>query len=265
MKHLTWIALLLSLSAYASVTTSNMSLLIPSVGETDYPTSISTSFNLIDAHDHSSGKGVTLGTNAVPTAALQASAVTTAKINDSAVTTAKVNDAAVTLAKLASDVAASLVPAGSVMSYVGTSAPTGWLMCDGSAVSRVTYAALFAVIGTSHGSGDGSTTFNLPDYRGRFLRGLDGSAGRDPDDSSRTAMNSGGNTGDAVGSVQSDQFGSHSHTVSNLLNPNYSFREGSGTILFNANLGGSPAATVSSAGGNETRPKNAFVNFIVKH
>lgn len=54
-----------------------------------------------------------------------------------------------------------------VSDFAGTSAPTGWLLCDGTAVSRTTYAALFAVISTVYGVGDGSTTFNLPDGRGR--------------------------------------------------------------------------------------------------
>lgn len=59
------------------------------------------------------------------------------------------------------------VPTGVMHMYGGSSAPTGWLMCDGTAVSRTTYAALFAVTGTSFGVGNGSTTFNLPDLRGR--------------------------------------------------------------------------------------------------
>jgi microcystin-dependent protein len=65
-----------------------------------------------------------------------------------------------------------IIPPGSVFPYAGASAPSGWLICDGSAVSRTTYAGLFAVLSTSHGSGDGSTTFNLPDYRWTFLRGM---------------------------------------------------------------------------------------------
>ena len=64
-----------------------------------------------------------------------------------------------------------VVPAGSVQAFAGTTPPTDWLICDGRAVSRTVYADLFAAIGTAHGSGDGSTTFNLPDYRGQFLRG----------------------------------------------------------------------------------------------
>lgn len=66
---------------------------------------------------------------------------------------------------------ASGVPTGSMVPYVGATAPTGWLLCDGSNVSRITYAALFAVIGTRAGVGDGSTTFALPDMKDRFLAG----------------------------------------------------------------------------------------------
>jgi microcystin-dependent protein len=59
-------------------------------------------------------------------------------------------------------------PTGVITEYGGSSAPTGWLLCDGAAVSRTTYANLFAVIGTTYGIGDNSTTFNVPDRRGRF-------------------------------------------------------------------------------------------------
>jgi microcystin-dependent protein len=65
-------------------------------------------------------------------------------------------------------VAADPVPTGAILPYGGSSAPTGFLLCDGSAVSRTTYAALFTAISTAFGAGDGSTTFNLPDLRGRF-------------------------------------------------------------------------------------------------
>src|SRR5215469_16888224 len=56
-------------------------------------------------------------------------------------------------------------PTGSFIPFAGATAPSGWLMCDGSAVSRTTYSALYAVIGTAYGAGDGSTTFNLPDMQ----------------------------------------------------------------------------------------------------
>ena len=66
---------------------------------------------------------------------------------------------------------APLIPAGMIIAWGGTSTPSGWLECDGSAISRTTYAALFAALSTDFGSGDGSSTFNIPDVRGRFLAG----------------------------------------------------------------------------------------------
>lgn len=69
---------------------------------------------------------------------------------------------------------------GQVCYFALPNAPTGFLPLDGRAISRTTYAALFAAIGTTYGSGDGSTTFNLPDARGEFLRGVDNGRGVDP-------------------------------------------------------------------------------------
>ena len=66
----------------------------------------------------------------------------------------------------------SYVPTGVVQYYSGTAAPAGWLLCDGTAYSRTTYAALFAIIGTGYGAGNGSTTFNVPDFRGRMPIGV---------------------------------------------------------------------------------------------
>lgn len=68
------------------------------------------------------------------------------------------------------------IPPGAVMSFAMSAAPVGWLPCDGAAISRTTYASLFAVVGVIHGAGDGSNTFNVPDLRGEFIRGW--SAGR---------------------------------------------------------------------------------------
>ena len=64
-------------------------------------------------------------------------------------------------------------PVGCINLYAGSTAPTGWLICDGSAVSRTTYANLFSVIGTTYGAGDGSTTFNVPNLKGKVPVGLD--------------------------------------------------------------------------------------------
>ena len=154
-----------------------------------------------------------------------------------------------------------LVPPGTVVAYAGDTAPPGWLLCDGSVVSRTQYSALFAAIGTAHGSGDGATTFNLPDYRGRFLRGVDGGAGRDPDNSLRTAMNPGGNITNTVGSVQGDEFKAHTHTYA-LRNSWHQREIRNEYEYFWAN---ERTANTGSTGGSETRPVNAYVNWIIKY
>ena len=71
------------------------------------------------------------------------------------------------------DLLAATVPTGGVMSYIAATAPTGWLLCDGAAVSRTTYADLFTVISTTYGVGNGTTTFNVPNLKGRVPVGLD--------------------------------------------------------------------------------------------
>jgi microcystin-dependent protein len=165
---------------------------------------------------------------------------------------------------------ANAAPPGSVIAYMGTNAPLGWLLCDGSAVSRANYPALWAAIGTSCGAGDSSTTFNLPDLRGVFLRGVNGlrsDSFADPDaNTQRTSIFTGGNTGNAVGSYQGDEFASHSHAQYVTAN------SGSGTGIRQDWAGDIPALgaypqgiNTGGAGGNETRPKNAYVNYIIKY
>lgn len=151
-------------------------------------------------------------------------------------------------------------PTGTVLPYAGTTAPSGYLLANGAAVSRTTYASLFAVIGTSFGAGDGTTTFNLPDLRGRFVRGMDNGAGRDPNAATRTAMASGGNTGDNIGSVQADDIKSHSHrlAVQNLS------AGGSGARYGDPYSPGTSTWTtggIESTGGAETRPINIYLNY----
>lgn len=97
----------------------------------------------------------------------------TAHLSDGEVTTATLASSAVTYAKLASDILQVLVPIGSVIPFGGSSAPSSqWLICDGTAVSRSTYSALFAAIGTGFGVGNNTTTFNIPDLRGRTAVGV---------------------------------------------------------------------------------------------
>lgn len=165
---------------------------------------------------------------------------------------------------------------GAVLAFPSLVEPVGFLYCDGRAVSRVTYSELFNKIGTSHGTGDGSTTFNLPDYRGYFLRGLDGTANRDPDKASRTAMNTGGNTGNNIGSVQDDSFESHTHiqdshnhvlplTVQVSSGGTFSHVGGGSETYVTNPATNSTIATNQNTGGNETRPKNAYVGYFIRY
>lgn len=110
----------------------------------------------------------------------------------------------------------SIFPPGIIWEYGGSSAPTGWLLCDGSAVSRTTYANLFAVVGTAYGSGDGSTTFNLPDKRGKFSVGADGTYARGSTGGSTTTSSAGSHnhTGSAgATTLTTSQIPSHTHTA----------------------------------------------------
>jgi microcystin-dependent protein len=90
------------------------------------------------------------------------------------------------------------VPAGALMAYAGTTEPAGWLFCYGQAISRTTYARLFAAISTTHGAGDGSTTFNVPDIRGRVIAGQDDMGGSSAD---RLTGVSGSVNGDTMGAA----------------------------------------------------------------
>ena len=102
--------------------------------------------------------------------------------------------------------ALEVFPKGMISPYGGASAPTGWLMCDGSAVSRTTYSALFAVIGTAYGSGDSSTTFNVPDLLGRTPIGAGSGSGL-------TARTLGQKVGVESTVLTSSHIPQHSHTI----------------------------------------------------
>lgn len=111
---------------------------------------------------------------------------------------------AVTTAKLATATVQLLTPTGVINQYAGSTAPTGWLLCDGSAVSRATYADLFAIVGTTYGAGNGSSTFNLPNLLGRVIVGRD---------ASQTEFDVLGETGGAkTVTLDSTMIPSHQHT-----------------------------------------------------
>ena len=98
---------------------------------------------------------------------------------------------------------------GGIVPFTSTTPPSGWLLCDGSAVSRTTYADLFAVVGVTFGSGDGSTTFNLPDLAGRVIAGYAASGSRLTSPNQQTNAATGGS-----------QTSSHSHGAGTLANSN---------------------------------------------
>jgi microcystin-dependent protein len=119
--------------------------------------------------------------------------------------------ASVGLAALANDVTGVLVPTGMVVPFAGSSTPAGWLMCYGQAVSRATYSALFANVGTTYGSGDGSSTFNLPDLRGRSVFGKDDMGGSA---ANRVTSGNSGIAGATLGAAGGDErMHQHDHTV----------------------------------------------------
>ena len=170
------------------------------------------------------------------------------------------------------------VPVGTILTFGASTPPSGFLECNGSAISRSTYASLFSILSTTHGAGDGSSTFNLPDLRGQFVRGWDNSAGVD---ASRV-----------FGSTQTDQNKNHTHTTDSVtltggirkISEGF-LSGGSATGVFtktsdgnNSITGSSSTSPVggvdfdgthshtisSSGGGTEARPKNVALMYIIK-
>lgn len=158
--------------------------------------------------------------------------------------------------------ALSGVPTGGIVAWSSASIPSGFLLCDGTSYTRATYPALYSIIGNAYGTASG-TTFNVPDMRGRFLRGRDAGVARDPDRASRTASATGGNTGDNLGSIQGSDFISHYHGYNSVVDAynwsNYGSVRTTPNTTYNSN------SSTNASGGSETRPINAYVNFIIKY
>lgn len=143
----------------------------------------------------------------------------------------------------------SLVPPGAFMymAFTGT-IPTGWLLCNGAAVSRTTYATLFAAIGTAWGTGDGVSTFNLPEGRGEFMRGFDNGRGID--------------SGRVFGVSQAEMVGPHFHPIAGF---GCSLTAGGTATASDNPPGGSPATkNTSNNSGTENRPRNITGNLLIK-
>lgn len=156
--------------------------------------------------------------------------------------------AAAAAATQAAAIAAARVRPGVIEMFGADEAPTGYLACDGAAVSRATYADLFEAIGTVHGVGDGATTFNVPDLRGEFVRGWDDGRGVD--------------AGRAFASAQADELKSHVHQVSPPTST-----DDTAAGLTSTGTGGAEVITpynTGATGGAETRPRNVALLFIIK-
>lgn len=207
----------------------------------------------------------TISNNSITTAKIADANVTTAKIADANVTTEKIADANVTTAKLADgsvtqsklNSSVTLVPTGAIMPFAMNSAPSGWLAADGSAINRSVYATLFSAIGTTYGTGDGSTTFNLPDLRGIFVRGA----------GSQTI--SGITYNKTFGAKETDAMQGHIHSFNGA--PWYSGSNSNGGAGPVSTGSGNPIGNPSSDGTNgiprtasETRPANIALLYCIK-
>jgi microcystin-dependent protein len=137
---------------------------------------------------------------------------------------------------------ANIVPVGTgPIPFSGVVAPTGWVFCQGQQLSRITYKALYEVIGTTYGAGDGSTTFHLPDARGRYILG-------------KAASGTGSTLGGTFGSLDhTHSEGSHSHTFSGTTSANGGFSSSTGSGGGQTtSSGGSHSHSVSGSTSNET-------------
>lgn len=169
-------------------------------------------------------------------------------------------------------IANNLDSPGTIKSFAFETVPTGFLECDGSAISRTTYANLFSAIGTVFGAGDGATTFNIPDLRGEFLRGWDHGRGADPDAAGRA------NGGDAVGSTQESAQQQITGSFGDVMATNNTAASSSGAFDHN------PVVNSGQAGPNsreilrpqfdnsavartstEDRPRNISMMFCIKY
>lgn len=161
--------------------------------------------------------------------------------------------------------AQAIVPAGTIAPFGGPAekVPQGWMLCDGLELSTARYPRLYKAIGKAWGS-SGSDKFRVPDLQGLFLRGVDGSGERDPDKASRIPIAPGANEKAAVGSYQPDGLKSHNHYLKYFRD--YPARGGNAVFAVTPGYQGHPGSDYTEAtGGSETRPKNAYVNYIIKY
>ncbi len=197
--------------------------------------------------------------NGITANEIASGAVGSDEIAANSITGGKIADGSIDIAELTAALQRRLVPPGTIAPYGGASAPAGWFFCHNQLLDRTTYSDLYDAIGTAWGTTNG-TNFRVPDLRGLFLRGRAAGHITDPDRNNRTVISAGGNTGDNVGSYQLDMYKAHTH--------NFPVRneDATGNKVESSAAGGiSGTVTTNSSGGSETRPKNAYVNYIIKY
>jgi hypothetical protein len=156
----------------------------------------------------------------------------------------------------------AFLPIGSIVMWGGekNKVPNGWLVCDGGTYTRKQYPLLADMIGANFGQPENpNADFYVPDLRGRFVRGVDEGLGRDPDRDAREDMRSKKVVGGKVGSVQNDDFRSHTHSYEHPLGS-----ENSDKHFYSGNHWRPGPHNTSATGGKETRPVNAYLFFIIK-
>lgn len=152
---------------------------------------------------------------------------------------------------------------GAVYWWPDETPPPEGIEANGAAYSRSVYSSLFAKYGTKFGPGDGSTTFNVPDLRGKFLRGWDHGAGNDPDAAGRTDRGD-GTSGDHVGTKQDGENASHTHGNTAVLGT-MGIPFSTGVITIPTLFGGSPIINTGASGGSESRPINVSGMWVIKY
>lgn len=160
---------------------------------------------------------------------------------------------------------------GLVLPYAGSASPVGWLLCHGQAVSRTTYAGLFEAIGTTYGAGNGSTTFNVPDLRGRVAAGKDNMGGTAASRLTNAGNGNPGIDGTVLGAtggadrhqLTQAQMPAHTHPVNNSASTTV------GGVYTTANLNAANGAqpVTSSIGGDQAHPNTQptiVLNYVIK-
>jgi microcystin-dependent protein len=250
--------------------------------ELDVPTSVNTfTANILTATNVDTSR--LTATIYVSTSRLTATSIATSVIDASSITVTGNVSAAEYYGDGSnlSGISTDSIPSGAVLPYAGTTAPSGYLLCYGQAISRSTYSDLFSAIGTTYGTGNGSTTFNLPDLRGRVVAGLDDMGGSS---ANRLTGQQGGVNGDILGRTGGNEqhqlteaeLATHTHGAGSYqgsvptsgipeepgtIFSTLSDREPTGFTSFSVN--GSSGSTGSDSKHNNVQP-TLILNYVIK-